>query len=77
MTTSNPVNQEMLDFVSKDHLTVYPMLDNVVQPNVVNTGSKELPSVLAGEVTPTSALGDMKTTWQQLPASQRGTTYTG
>ena len=31
-STSNPVNQEMLDFVSQQHLTVYPMLDNVVQP---------------------------------------------
>ena len=47
-STSNPVNQEMLNFVSKDHMTAYPMLDNVVQPNVVNTGSKVLPSVLNG-----------------------------
>ena len=30
-TTSNPVNQQMLDFVSKDGMTAYPMLDNVVQ----------------------------------------------
>ena len=31
-STSNPVNQQMLNFVSQDHLTAYPMLDNVVQP---------------------------------------------
>jgi len=36
--------------VSQDHLTVYPMLDNVVQPNVVSTGSKFLPSVLNGSI---------------------------
>ena len=45
-STSNPVNQEMLNFVSKDGMTAYPMLDNVVQGNVVNIGSKFLPSVL-------------------------------
>ena len=74
-STSNPVNQEMLNFVSQDHMTVYPMLDNVVQPNVVNTGSKELPSVLNGSISPKSALGSLQTTFGQLPSSQRGTSY--
>ncbi len=74
-STSNPVNQEMLNFVSQDHMTVYPMLDNVVQPNVVNTGSKELPSVLNGSISPKSALGSLQTTFGQLPTSQRGTSY--
>ncbi len=74
-STSNPVNQEMLNFVSQDHMTVYPMLDNVVQPNVVNTGSKELPSVLNGSISPKSALSSLQTTFGQLPTSQRGTSY--
>jgi len=75
VSTSNPVNQQMLDFVSKDGMTAYPMLDNVVQPNVVNTGSKELPSVLNGSISPKSALSSMQTTFGQLPSDQRGTTY--
>jgi ABC-type glycerol-3-phosphate transport system substrate-binding protein len=75
MSTSNPVNQQMLDFVSKDHMTVYPMLDNVVQPNVVSTGSKVLPSVLNGSIPPKTALSNMQSTFGQLPASQRGTSY--
>ena len=75
VNTSNPVNQQMLNFVSQDHMTAYPMLDNVVQPNVVNTGSKELPSVLNGSITPKSALGSMQTSFGQLPSSQRGTSY--
>jgi len=75
VNTSNPVNQEMLNFVSKDHMTVYPMLDNVTQSNVVTAGSKFLPSVLNGTITVQQALANMKTTWGQLPASQRGTTY--
>jgi raffinose/stachyose/melibiose transport system substrate-binding protein len=74
-STSNPVNQEMLDFVTKDHMTAYPMLDNVVQPNVVNTGSKELPSVLNGTISPSSALSSLQGTWGQLPSDQRGTSY--
>jgi ABC-type glycerol-3-phosphate transport system substrate-binding protein len=75
MSTSNPVNQQMLDFVSKDHMIVYPMLDNVVQPNVVSTGSKVLPSVLNGSIPPKTALSNMQSTFGQLPASQRGTSY--
>src|SRR5579859_1308589 len=74
-STSNPVNQEMLNFVTKDHMTAYPMLDNVVQPNVVNTGSKELPSVLNGTISPSSALSSLQGTQGQLPAAQRGTSY--
>jgi len=74
-STTNPVNQEMLNFVSQDHMTAYPMLDNVVQPNVVNTGSKELPSVLNGSISPTSALSSLQNTLGQLPSDQRGTSY--
>jgi ABC-type glycerol-3-phosphate transport system substrate-binding protein len=74
-TTSNPVNQEMLNFVSQDHLIVYPMLDNVVQPNVVSTGSKFLPSVLNGSISAKQALQNLQTTFSQLPASNRGSSY--
>jgi ABC-type glycerol-3-phosphate transport system substrate-binding protein len=74
-TTSNPVNQEMLDFVSQDHMTVYPMLDNVVQGNIVSTGQKFLPSVLGGKVSVSSALSALQTTLNQLPADQRGNTF--
>jgi ABC-type glycerol-3-phosphate transport system substrate-binding protein len=75
VNTSNPVNQEMLDFVSKDHMTVYPMLDNVTQGNVVTAGSKFLPSVLNGTISVQQALSNLKTTWNQLPTTARGTTY--
>jgi hypothetical protein len=74
-STSNPVNQQMLDFVSQQHLTVYPMLDNVVQGNIVTTGQKFLPSVLGGTVSVNSALQALETTLNQLPADQRGNTF--
>jgi ABC-type glycerol-3-phosphate transport system substrate-binding protein len=75
VSTSNPVNQEMLNFVSKDHMTAYPMLDNVTQGNVVSAGSKFLPSVLNGTISVQQALANLKTTWTQLPTTARGTTY--
>jgi len=74
-STSNPVNQQMLNFVSQDHMTAYPMLDNVVQPEVVSTGNKVLPSVLNGSMSPSAALQNMQTTLGQLPTDKRGTSY--
>jgi raffinose/stachyose/melibiose transport system substrate-binding protein len=65
----------MLDFVSADHLSVYPMLDNVVQSNIVSAGQKFLPSVLNGTQTVQAALQNLVTTLNQLPASQRGNTF--
>ncbi len=74
-STSNPVNQQMLNFVSKDGMTAYPMLDNVVQGNVVNIGSKFLPVCPGGSESITKAQQALQTTLQQLPASQRGNTF--
>ena len=50
--TSNPVNQEMLDMVAQQGMTAYPMLDNVIQGDVVDAGTKSLPSVLNGTISP-------------------------
>lgn len=73
--TSNPVNQQMLDFVEKDGMTPYPMLDNVVQGDVVDLGNKTLPSILAGKITPQAGLKSMNTAWEQLDPSQRSNQY--
>ncbi len=74
-TTSNPVNQQMLDFAGKQGFTRYPMLDNVVQGDVVDAGNKMFPSVLGGKTSPADGLGQLNTVWTQLPAEQRGNTY--
>jgi raffinose/stachyose/melibiose transport system substrate-binding protein len=71
LTTTNPVNQEMLNFVTVDHLTPYPMMDNFIQVNVGNAADKVLPAVLANQQTPLSALQNMAQAWSQLPAAQR------
>jgi raffinose/stachyose/melibiose transport system substrate-binding protein len=71
LSTTNPVNQEMLNFVTQDHMTPYPMMDNYIQVNVGNAADKVLPAVLANQQSAISALKNMAQAWQQLPAAQR------
>ena len=69
--TTNPVNQQMLNFVTKQHLVAYPMMDNYVQVNVGNAADKVLPAVLGNQQSAKSALQNLQQTWQQLPIAQR------
>ena len=71
LTTSNPVNQQMLDFVTKGHMVAYPMMDNFIQVNVGNAADKVLPAVLGNQQSAKSALQNMQQIWQQLPVAQR------
>jgi raffinose/stachyose/melibiose transport system substrate-binding protein len=74
-STTNPVNQQMLNLVSNTHLTVYPMLDNVVQANIVSAAQKFMPSVLNGTQSVQAALQNLAETHNQLPSNQRGNTF--
>jgi raffinose/stachyose/melibiose transport system substrate-binding protein len=74
-TTTNALNQQMLDFGGTQGFTRLPMLDNVVQGGVVDAGSKILPSVLAGKTSVSDGLGQLKSAWDQLPEANRGTEY--
>jgi ABC-type glycerol-3-phosphate transport system substrate-binding protein len=76
-STTNPVNQQMLNFALTGGMTAYPMLDNVVQSAVVDVGNKLLPSLLAGQTSPSDALSQLQAALNALPADKRGTTYTG
>jgi ABC-type glycerol-3-phosphate transport system substrate-binding protein len=75
MSTTNPVNQQMLDFVTQQHMIVYPMIDNVIQSEIVNVGNKELPSVLNGSISAQQALSAMQSALKQLPADRRTNTF--
>ncbi|MSW08851.1 MAG: extracellular solute-binding protein, partial [Actinobacteria bacterium] len=55
-TTSNAVNQQMLDFAATGGLDRYPMLDNVLQGDVVDAGNKIIPSILGGKTAVKSGL---------------------
>lgn len=74
-TTTNPVSQDMLNFAAKNGMTIYPMLDNVTQVDVVNAGSKVLPQLLAGQITVAAACQALQQALQHLPQSQRGSTW--
>ena len=74
-TTSNPVNQQMLDFAAKGGFLRYPMLDNVVQGGVVDAGSKIIPTILNGTASPAAGLKQMAQVWHSLPAASRGKSY--
>ena len=71
--STNALNQQMLDFVQKQNFTVYPMLDNVTQPDIVNVGYQVLPAALVGQTSVTSALASLAAKHNELPASQRST----
>lgn len=71
--STNALNQQMLDFVQKQKFTVYPMLDNVTQPDIVNVGYQVLPAALVGQTSVTSALASLAAKHNELPAGQRST----
>ena len=71
--STNALNQQMLNFVQKDGFTVYPMLDNVTQPDIVNVGYQVLPAALVGQSSVSSALSALAAKHNELPAGQRST----
>lgn len=74
-TTTNPVSQAMLAFSHTDGYTAIPMIDNVIQPEVVDAGSRVLDAAFGGQMTIDAALSNMEQTLNQLPAARRSSTY--
>jgi ABC-type glycerol-3-phosphate transport system substrate-binding protein len=73
-SATNPLANQMLAF-AKSGKTVYPMIDNVIQGDVVTTGMKQLDAALGGNISAESALKSMKQTHDALPSDQRGSVY--
>ena len=73
--TSNPVANQMLDFAAKQGYSAYPMLDNVIQPEVVTTAQKQLVAAFGGNISVLAALKSMKSTLDGLPADRKGSSY--
>ena len=68
--SSNALNSQMLGFV-KSGYTVYPMLDNVTQPQIVNVGYQVLPALMVGQTSVASAVNAMYVKHNELPVAQR------
>ncbi|MHB1613619.1 MAG: ABC transporter substrate-binding protein [Actinomycetes bacterium] len=75
VNATNPLATSMMALVNHDHYTVYPMLDNVTASGVVDAGSKIFPDMLTGGISVASATNQVQQAWQQLPSSQRGSTW--
>ena len=71
---TNPLANQMLAF-AKGGKIVYPMIDNVIQGDVVTTGMKQLDAALGGNISGEAALKSMKQTHDALPSDQRGPVY--
>lgn len=77
VAATNPLAKAMLALVNDQHFEVYPMLDNVLATPFVDAGSKVLPSLLVGGTTVQSATSSLVQAWQQLPASERTSSWAG
>ena len=76
-TTSNALTNSLLGLISKQGYTAYPMLDNIIQPEVVSAGQKEAVAAFGGQISVQAALKDMQDTLNSLPPNRRGNTYVG
>jgi ABC-type glycerol-3-phosphate transport system substrate-binding protein len=65
----------MLDYGANQGFTRYPMIDNVIQPEVTDVATKVLDAVLAGTMSPADATKKIQDALMQLPADRRGNTY--
>lgn len=72
---TNPLDKAMLALVNDQHFTVYPMLDNVLQTDLVNAAGTVLPSMLTGGTTVQAAASSIAQTWQKLPATERSSSW--
>ncbi|MHB8191300.1 MAG: ABC transporter substrate-binding protein [Ferrimicrobium sp.] len=77
VSATNTLASQMVSLVNTQHYTVYPMLDNVTSPGVVTAGDSVIPDMLVGGVSVQSAANSMVAAWQQLPASERGSNWSG
>jgi raffinose/stachyose/melibiose transport system substrate-binding protein len=75
--TKSPIQNAMLAFAAKKGYTPYPMLDNVVQGEVVTAGQKQLDAAFGGDIKPLDAAKSLKSALDELPASRRGPVYSG
>jgi len=75
VAATNPLAKDMLSLVTDQGFTVYPMLDNVLATPFVDAGTTVLPSVLVGNTSVKDATNSLAQTWQQLPASERTSSW--
>ncbi len=72
---TQPLATAWLDYGANQGFARYPMIDNVIQPEVLDVATKVLTAVLAGTMSPKDAAQKMQDALMALPADRRGSTY--
>lgn len=72
---SEPLANAMLDFAANQGYARYPMIDNVIQPEVTDVATKLLNGVFNGTTSAQDATKAMSDALNALPADRRGDTY--
>jgi raffinose/stachyose/melibiose transport system substrate-binding protein len=70
-TSDQRMAKDLLAFAKDQGFTRYPMIDNVIQPEVGNTGTKVLNAAFGGAMSVKDALTNMQQTLDQLPADSK------
>ena len=74
-STDSRMAKDLLSFAADQGFTRYPMIDNVIQPEVGDTGTKVLNAAFGGSMSAEEALKNMQQTLDALPADRRGPDY--
>jgi raffinose/stachyose/melibiose transport system substrate-binding protein len=74
-TTDSRMAKDLLSYAADKGFTRYPMIDNVIQPEVSDAGNQVLNAAFAGSMTVDAALKTMQDTLMALPADRRSDTY--
>ena len=74
-TATDPIAQDLLSYAATKSFTRYPMIDNVIQPEVQSVASTVLVAAFAGTMSTQDALQKMQDALNALPADRRSTTY--
>jgi raffinose/stachyose/melibiose transport system substrate-binding protein len=67
----NAQHRQLLDWTEDSAYTLYPFVDNVVQPAVYSAAQSVLPQTFVGQKSPQSALDAVQKSLEALPADQR------
>jgi len=67
---SNPLYAGLLA-LSSQGFTKYPMIDNVIQGELVDTGQRVLNAAFGGQMKVSDAMQKMQDTWNNLPADEK------
>jgi raffinose/stachyose/melibiose transport system substrate-binding protein len=74
-STDSRMAKDLLAFAADSGYTRYPMIDNVIQPEVGDAGTRVLNAAFGGSMSVAEALETMQRTLEALPADRRSSEY--